>query len=257
MKKNKLNHTGSAHNSLLQTVMIALFAALSYLALIVLRIPYPAPSDKPFIHLGNMIVILAALLIGGWQGGLSGSIGMGLFDIANGYLIYSPKTIILKFGIGFFTGLVARKGLKNPDHSPRTGLAAASAVSLILGAFIFTGKLLKWSKFKDISFIAYVFLISLGIILASITLLSFKFKYITNETMFAVLGAVAGITWNVIGEFIGLTIMNMIASYKWQAAMESALLSLPATFINGAFSIVGAMLLYVPLKRALMHARLR
>ena len=29
--------------------------------------------------MGNMVPILAALLIGGWQGGLAGSIGMGLY----------------------------------------------------------------------------------------------------------------------------------------------------------------------------------
>lgn len=31
-------------------------------------------------------------------------------------------------------------------------------------------------------------------------------------------------------------------------------MSLPATFINGAASIVGALVLYIPLKEALRHA---
>jgi uncharacterized membrane protein len=56
-----------------------------------------------FVHFGNLIVVLAALLVGGWQGGLAGSIGMGLYDILNGHADSSPKTFILKFLIGLYT----------------------------------------------------------------------------------------------------------------------------------------------------------
>lgn len=245
----------SGSMQLLRTILIALFAALSYMALIFFRIPYPGPSD-PFIHLGNMIVLLAALLLGGWQGGLSGSVGMGLFDLLNGYAMYAPKTIILKFGIGFFAGMVASGGLQHPARSPRKGIAFASVVSLILGGALLAGKLLGWNGFQNISFIAYVFLLSLGVLLASLIFLSIRFSFVTNQMMYAALGAVAGIAWNVIGEFVGVTIMKMIAGYTWQAAMLASLLSLPATLINGSFSIVGAVLIYLPLKQALIRARL-
>lgn len=241
---------------LLQTIMIALFAALSYLALIVFRIPYPAPVGKPFLHFGNMIVIVAALLIGGWQGGLSGSVGMGLYDITNGYGFSSIKTVILKFGIGYFTGVIARRGRKNPEKSPQKGLAAASLISLILGLVILIGKLLGWSGFVKISPVAFIFLLSLGALLGLLVLLSSKLKFLTNEVLFAALGAFAGIVWNVFGEFTGGTIMKLIEGAQWQAAMIASFMSLPATLINGAFSIAGALLIYVPLKQALIRARL-
>ena len=80
MKDQKTKFSRSTLH-LLRMVLIALFAGMAYVALTVFRIPYPAPVGTPFIHLGNMVVILAALLIGGWQGGLSGSIGMGIFDL--------------------------------------------------------------------------------------------------------------------------------------------------------------------------------
>ncbi|HAG44407.1 MAG TPA: hypothetical protein DCL31_15180, partial [Clostridium sp.] len=60
-------------------VLIGLFSALCYVALL-FKIPIPSPVGKPFLHMGNMFVILAALLFSGTIGGLSGSIGMGLFD---------------------------------------------------------------------------------------------------------------------------------------------------------------------------------
>ena len=67
------NTTGksTSRNTLLTTVLIALFAALSYVVLYI-----KIPMGEQFVHMGNMVTILAALLIGGWQGGLSGSIGM-------------------------------------------------------------------------------------------------------------------------------------------------------------------------------------
>ena len=71
-------HTlNSRRSPFMQTVLIAMFAALSFVAIWLIRIPYPAPVGNPFFLFGNMVTILAALLIGGWQGGLSGSIGMG------------------------------------------------------------------------------------------------------------------------------------------------------------------------------------
>ena len=62
-------HTlNSRRSPFMQTVLIAMFAALSFVAIWLIRIPYPAPVGNPFIHFGNMVTILAALLIGGWQG---------------------------------------------------------------------------------------------------------------------------------------------------------------------------------------------
>ena len=86
------NTTGksTSRNTLLTTVLIALFAALSYVVLYI-----KIPMGEQFVHMGNMVTILAALLIGGWQGGLSGSIGMGLYDIFF-YPTSVVKTLILK-----------------------------------------------------------------------------------------------------------------------------------------------------------------
>lgn len=59
------NTTGksTSRNTLLTTVLIALFAALSYVVLYI-----KIPMGEQFVHMGNMVTILAALLIGGWQG---------------------------------------------------------------------------------------------------------------------------------------------------------------------------------------------
>lgn len=257
MKKieNKAGRLSSGEAQLLRLVLISLFAALSFVILIVFRIPYPAPVGSPFLHFGNAVVILAALLLGGWQGGLAGSIGMGLNDVVYGYGFYAIETVILKFGIGLFTGLVARVGIRHPERNPRTGLGIASGLSLLFGGILLAGKLFGWSGFEKFANLAYIFLLSLGVLLAAATVLAVR-SLVTNEVLFAVLGAVTGIAWNVFGEFAGGTIMAMLSGAQWQAAMIASLLSLPATFINGAFSIVVAVLIYVPLRKALQRAHL-
>ncbi len=245
----------SGKDRLVQMVLIALFAAISYLVLL-FRIPYPAPVGHPFLHFGNAVVILAALLLGGWQGGLAGAIGMGINDLVYGYGYATIKTIILKFGIGLFAGLVARLGRKHPDRSPRKWLDAASVVSLALGIVLLIGKLSGAEAFAGIAPLSYIFLLILGAGLGCVALLSLRYPSLTNERLFTVLGATAGIAFNVVGEFVGGAVMKRIAGAEWPAAMLASLMSLPATFINGAFSIVGAVLLYIPIKTALRRAHL-
>lgn len=118
------------HQKLLNITFIALFAALCYIALTV----FFFPVGPMFVHFGNLIVVLAALLIGGWQGGLSGSIGMGLYDILNGYADSSPKTFILKFLIGLTVGLIftlLNKKLKSKTVSATIGALCGMIVNIV------------------------------------------------------------------------------------------------------------------------------
>lgn len=246
------NTTGksTSRNTLLTTVLIALFAALSYVVLYI-----KIPMGEQFVHMGNMVTILAALLIGGWQGGLSGSIGMGLYDIFF-YPTSVVKTLILKFGIGLFTGLIARVGHRHPDRSPRKGLAAASAVSLVIGLVLLAGRLFRLGGLADVTPVATIFLLVLGVLLGLLLLASLKTDKLNNEVLFATLGATVGILWNIVGEFLFALVTKMLAGMSFEAAAIAALLRIPASFVNGSFSIFGAVLLYVPLKAALGRARL-
>ena len=64
----------------------ALMAALCYVSFTFLQIKIPVPGgDATSIHIGNAFCVLAALLIGGVYGGLSGAIGMGIADPIVGY----------------------------------------------------------------------------------------------------------------------------------------------------------------------------
>lgn len=92
-------------------VTIGLFAALSYVAFTFLQIKIALPGgDATSIHMGNAICVLGALLMGGLYGGLGGAIGMTIGDLLDPvYIIYAPKTFLLKLCIGLITGLVAHR----------------------------------------------------------------------------------------------------------------------------------------------------
>ena len=99
------------NEKLLKLVFTGIFAALSYVVFTFLQIKIPLPGgDATSIHLGNAVCVLGALLLGGVYGGLGGAIGMTIGDLFDPvYVVYAPKTFILKFCIGLITGLIAHK----------------------------------------------------------------------------------------------------------------------------------------------------
>ncbi len=92
-------------------VFIGLIAALSYVVFTFLQIKITLPGgDATSIHLGNAVCVLGALLLGGVYGGLGGALGMTIGDLLDPiYVVYAPKTFILKLGIGIITGIIAHK----------------------------------------------------------------------------------------------------------------------------------------------------
>lgn len=94
----------------LKLAMTGLMAALSYAVFTFIQIKIPLGGDATSIHLGNAVCVLGALLLGGFYGGLGGAIGMTIGDLLDPiYVVYAPKTFLLKFCIGLITGLIAHK----------------------------------------------------------------------------------------------------------------------------------------------------
>ena len=112
-----------------------LFAALCYVIFTYLQIKIPMPGgDATSIHLGNAFCVLAALLLGGWYGGLAGAIGMGIADVMDPiYITGAPKTFILKLCIGLITGLVAHKIAKINESTDKKYIFKWSLLASVAG----------------------------------------------------------------------------------------------------------------------------
>ncbi|MBQ5754505.1 MAG: ECF transporter S component [Oscillospiraceae bacterium] len=89
--------------------LVGMLAALSYVCFTFIQFKISLPGgDATSIHLGNMVPVLGALLFGGLYGGIGGAIGMAIGDLFDPiYVVYAPKTLLLKFCIGVITGVVA------------------------------------------------------------------------------------------------------------------------------------------------------
>ena len=123
------------NSTVMKIAQTALFAALCYVIFTYLQIKIPMPGgDATSIHLGNAFCVLAALLLGGWYGGLAGAIGMGIADVMDPiYITGAPKTFILKLCIGLITGLVAHKIAKINESTDKKYIFKWSLLTSVAG----------------------------------------------------------------------------------------------------------------------------
>ena len=130
-----MGQTMKTNSTVMKIAQTALFAALCYVIFTYLQIKIPMPGgDATSIHLGNAVCVLAALLLGGWYGGLAGAIGMGIADVMDPiYITGAPKTFILKLCIGLITGLVAHKIAKINESTDKKYIFKWSLLASVAG----------------------------------------------------------------------------------------------------------------------------
>ena len=117
MLSDSFKKMNSNQRVIIKIALIGILSALCYVA-VMFSIPIPSPLGKPMIHFGNLIVIISALLFGGPIGGISGAIGMGLYDIFAGYDIWSiTRTIVLKLLMGCIVGFTYNRLIKKENNN--------------------------------------------------------------------------------------------------------------------------------------------
>lgn len=99
------------NNNLKKLILAALFAALSCVATMSIRIPTPGTGG--YIHPGDAIVILSGVILRPVWGFLAGGIGSALSDLIGGYFIYVPITFVIKGLVALAAGLLYQKIGKN------------------------------------------------------------------------------------------------------------------------------------------------
>ena len=123
------------NETLIKLAQTGLLAALCFVTFTFgqIKIPLPGGGATSF-HVGNAFCVLAALILGGWYGGLAGAIGMGIADIIDPvYITGAPKTFILKLCIGLIVGLVAHRIAKINESTARTYILRWSVIASVAG----------------------------------------------------------------------------------------------------------------------------
>ncbi len=91
----------------------AMFVALTYVATAFINIRLPIQANGGLVHLGNVSLFIAAVLFGKKIGAVAGGVGMALFDLLSGWLLWAPFTLVIVGCMGFVVGKITenRKGL--------------------------------------------------------------------------------------------------------------------------------------------------
>ena len=92
---------------LLQAVFSGVFAALVAVATVFVQIPNP--PTRGYINFGDIMIFVSALTFGPVVGGLAGSIGSSIADVASGFAYFAPFTFVIKGIEGALAGLISNR----------------------------------------------------------------------------------------------------------------------------------------------------
>lgn len=122
------------NNNLKKLILAALFAALSCMATMSIRIPTPGTGG--YIHPGDAIVILSGVILGPVWGFLAGGIGSALSDLIGGYFVYVPITFMIKGLVALAAGLLYQKvGKTQKSRYAAVVLGGVADIILVAGGY--------------------------------------------------------------------------------------------------------------------------
>ena len=246
---------------LLKLVITALFAALCFIGVLI-RIPLPTGA---FVHLGNMICILASLLIGGIYGGIAGSLGMGLFDLTHGYLGAGLlRTFILKFLMGLTAGLVFKLILKKKLNVKKLTiilvilLGLAFIASVVLSVISYNnGFVITYTKNGEevtkTVIIKWIIPLFIGVMLTLGVIDLILERKLGKVAGAALIAATCGVVLNTLGEVYlkALLYYWINTSYaSFNDAYLYAVAELPATIITSVLTVSIIGFIYWPIHKA-------
>lgn len=101
-------------NNIKLMVRYAILMALTTVMTMVIHIP--TIGTNGYLNLGDMVVFLAALMLGRKGGLIVGGLGSALADVLLGYTHYAPITLAVKGLEGFIAGTIleTKLGKKSP-----------------------------------------------------------------------------------------------------------------------------------------------
>ncbi len=150
-------------NKVKNIVHVALFAALTYVATSIIKIP---TGSNGYTHLGDGLVFLSVVILGKKNGSLAGALGASLADLLGGYSIYVLPTFIIKYIMGFILGTVLEK---SPSNKTMTVVGAAIGSIWQVIAYYFVGSVIAGNFISEISGIpANILQSAAGIVLCTL-----------------------------------------------------------------------------------------
>jgi len=118
-------------------ILNGIMIALVFLATFFTRIPIP--MTQGYFNIGDTVIIVTAIVLGKKSGLLVGAIGSFIADIAAGYYLFAPITLIVKGMEGFTVGAILSSDTGRELHKAKKVFAVACG-SLVMVAGYFIGE---------------------------------------------------------------------------------------------------------------------
>lgn len=131
-------------NKTFDLVITGILSTLVFVATMFINIKLPF-GQGGLIHLGTSMLFIAAILFGPKKGGLVGAIGMGLFDIVGGWLIWAPTTIIARALQGVIVGKIAWSKGHRGDNIRLNILGAVVSMPVMIAVY-YTGQAIMFKS---------------------------------------------------------------------------------------------------------------
>lgn len=126
---------------ILRLTVAALGTALVCICTRVFQFPIPLG----YAHLGNCMILLFAVYFDPFVGAFAGGVGSSLADLLS-FPEWALPTLIIKSLMGFAAAIIAKKrGRQAVLRSPRTFLAAVSAIIIMVVGYFLGGSVLYGS----------------------------------------------------------------------------------------------------------------
>jgi uncharacterized membrane protein len=107
-------------NLVITGIMVALIFVLTF------AIKVPVPFTRGYIHLGDSMIFIAAILFGWRVGALAGGLGSALADVVGGYAFWAIPTFIIKGIMGALVGLISDTYRKKYSLKKEIGIFSVS-----------------------------------------------------------------------------------------------------------------------------------
>ena len=119
------------NNSIQSLILTALFIAVIFVSANFIKIP----TAGGFVHLGDCMVLLAAVVLGKKKGAVASALGMALVDLSAGYLVWAPFTFVIKGIMAYIVAALLEKQGDNTSFRYSISFTGAS-VFMVVGYFL-------------------------------------------------------------------------------------------------------------------------
>lgn len=135
-------HEDLKSNKIQDLTILGLLIALVAVSTMVIKIPTIATQG--YIHLGDSMIFLAAIMFGKRQGAIAGGFGSAMADLLLGYTHWILPTLIIKALMGYGVGIIADQESNNLINL-RNSIALIFGASWMVFGYFIAGGIMKGS----------------------------------------------------------------------------------------------------------------